>query len=1511
MLLRRMLSAVLSIVMAIATLVGVAQAPASAVTTAEDTPPIRVLTSDGSLLNQTSMWGGFLKPDRAGNTYMSLDKVVRVFAPGASGTAAPIRSLTNGFSTQFLSVDPSDFLHVSENLLNRIAVFAPGAGGSQAPVRLLSKIPYRPHSLAFAKDGTMYVVGTSPTSINVYAPGAVGAPPTPIRTITGPETTLTTIHDIAVDSAGYIYVTDLTGNRIVVFAPNANGDVAPVRVISGPKTKLQYVGYLAFDHQENLVWAGPISGAYLPRDARVLVFPKGANGDVEPMRFIMGPNTGMGRPNGVHVERDGAISVYGIFPQKFGTVSGYTATVTTYAPLVASVPEPPQNLDVVPGNGQATVSFTPGGDGKSPITSYEYRVNGGAWVSAGLPGNNKVVVTPLTNRVEATVELRAINAVGASMPSQPVKVIPGTPGAPTNLVPTPKLRSATIAFTPPVVTGTSRITNYEYQLNGVGPWMPFEPAITGSPGTIPMLTNGPTYAIALRAVNSVGPGEPSDPVTVTVQDAPSAPEAVTGVGGDSRATINWTMQGTTSPAVQNYEVEYSTSPNGPFLAPAGGTCKPSVAAPAMTCSVTGLTNGTKYYFRVTAQNALGTSKVSEVSDAVLVAGAPSAPRVQNATPGDGRIVVDYLPSLTDGGLPIKGYEYSTDNGTTWKTAGPSPITISGLTNGQQYRVHMRAMNAVATSDKSFKDATPIATSTLAYTGVATVKPGEQTQLSALLTVGTSPARPVAGRTVKFTVGGKDYTATTDAKGFAQVLADVVSDAVGTKLPVSVSFAGTASETAANDSAKVEVEPAGAPNAVAEAATSVTNSDATLNGTVNARGESTAVSFEIATDADFTNAQLLPASPATATGISDAAVTASASGLRPGVTYYFRVRAGNASGETLSEVETFTAAPVKPDVADAPESAPKPTSVTLNSDVNPNGAATAVTFSYAKSQSDVSNGDGTDVDAGTVSGTESQPMFAELADLEPNTTYYYRVTATNSAGTTTSDIRSFTTPIGKPGAPVLYVPAPGDEEVELEFAPPSDLGGGTIIGYQYSIDDGETWQDLGTTTSPAKIGDLVNGREYSVQLRVVNESGAGDASDPILVTPVGNVSVTWTGSATVREGRSARLSAIVRNSKSGNPIPGIEVTFELAGKTYKATSDEDGYAAVRSDEVNEEPDTTLPVTVTTAETGTYSASSDSAELTVEPALAPNVRTGDAAPVTVNGAMLHGKVDAEGDDTTVAFEISEDPDDFTGDRQVLASPLVVTGKKGTDVEAAVTGLVSGNKYYYRLKAANINGVSYGDVLSFTTGTLPVTVSLVAPPTFEPGEPFTVTVRVGGEGEPTGTVQIRNGSDVLCEAPVVNGQASCEITVEDAEPLELVPVFKGTNGYAATELDPQPKEVAPAGGSVKRLNLRVNALSDSTTLPQSGTTVLVKSAQVPRSQGKSSIRTTVRCWTKSRGNVHNRGDLRYCRYQISDAGRVSVTTLGSPNVRVRVTQQAVPSRSNKSYRASKTWQRVWRTR
>ena len=86
-----------------------------------------------------------------------------------------------------------------------------------------------------------------------------------------------------------IYVIQPHASAVMVFKGDANGNVPPIRLIMGPKTQIEMhneaIGRICLDSVNHEL--------YLPNGPKVLVFPQTAEGDVAPTRVLTGPDTQM------------------------------------------------------------------------------------------------------------------------------------------------------------------------------------------------------------------------------------------------------------------------------------------------------------------------------------------------------------------------------------------------------------------------------------------------------------------------------------------------------------------------------------------------------------------------------------------------------------------------------------------------------------------------------------------------------------------------------------------------------------------------------------------------------------------------------------------------------------------------------------------------------------------------------------------------------------------------------------------------------------------------------------------------------------------------------------------------------------------------------------------------------------------------------------------------------------------------------------------------------------------
>src|SRR5581483_8985917 len=97
---------------------------------------------------------------------------------------------------------------------------------------------------------------------------------------------------------------------------------------------------------------------------------------------------------------------------------------------------------------------------------------------------------------------------------------------------------------------------------------------------------------------------------------------------------------------------------------------------ATNATVSGLTNGISYVFRVAAINAIGTGPYSAPSAAVVPATVPGAPTAVSGTPHDSQVALTWTAPSDIGGSALTGYhvQYSSDGGTTWNDGPSSALT---------------------------------------------------------------------------------------------------------------------------------------------------------------------------------------------------------------------------------------------------------------------------------------------------------------------------------------------------------------------------------------------------------------------------------------------------------------------------------------------------------------------------------------------------------------------------------------------------------------------------------------------------------------------------------------------------------------------------------------------------------------------------------------------------------------------------------------------------------------------
>ncbi|MBV9768764.1 MAG: NF038122 family metalloprotease [Bryobacterales bacterium] len=200
----------------------------------------------------------------------------------------------------------------------------------------------------------------------------------------------------------------------------------------------------------------------------------------------------------------------------------------------------------------------------------------------------------------------------------------------------------------------------------------------------------------------------------------------------------------------------------------------------------------------------------------------------------------------------------------------------------------------------------------------------------------------------------------------------------------------------------------APTVTTLAATSVTSSNATLNGTVNPNGATTNYWYSYGTDPTLADA-VKTGTYVIVAGTTAAPAPAIVPGLTGGTTYYYRIQAMNSSWSSNGSILSFStpsSSSAPPTVTTGAATSVTSSNATLNGTVNPNGAETSYTFSYATNSSLL---DATQIGPNPIGyGNNAISVSAPISGLGANTIYYYRLQAANSAGTVFGVVNSFQT-----------------------------------------------------------------------------------------------------------------------------------------------------------------------------------------------------------------------------------------------------------------------------------------------------------------------------------------------------------------------------------------------------------------------------------------------------------------------------------------------------------------------
>ena len=568
---------------------------------------------------------------------------------------------------------------------------------------------------------------------------------------------------------------------------------------------------------------------------------------------------------------------------------------------------------------------------------------------------------------------------------------------------------------------------------------------------------------------------------------PGAPTGVSGVRGDGEVTVSWSAPSDDGgDAISGYTVTAS---------PGGATCGWSTGP--LSCTVSGLTNGTAYTFTVTATNAVGTGSASLASAAVTPGRVPGAPTGVSGVFGDGQVTVSWSAPADTGGYPVTGYTVTASPGAatcSW-TTGPLSCTVTGLTNGTRYTFTVNATNTVGTGSASTPSSSVFAARVGgAPTGVSGV-PGDG-QVTVSWSAPADAGSPAFeyyevtaspdGKTCQWTFGSLSCTVTGLTNGTAYTFTVRTENE-------DYGFSAPSSPSAPVTPGRVAGAPTGVSGVRGDGQVTVSWSAPTNTGDPDLTG------YTVTASPDGKTCQWTFGSP-----------SCTVLGLTNGTAYTFTVTATNAFGTGSASSASAAVTPGRVPGA--------PTGV---SGVRGNGQVQV-------SWSAPANDGGYPVTGYTVTSTPGNKICTTattsctVSGLTNGTSYAFTVIASNDVGDSApSAASSPVTPATVPQSPIDVGATAGTGQAVVTWTALASNGGASIIGYSVtSSPEARTCSTSGAWS--CTVAGLTNGVAYTFTVTASNAVGTSPssrASAPVM--PIG------AGAKSVLPGR-------VLESRSGNP-----------------------------------------------------------------------------------------------------------------------------------------------------------------------------------------------------------------------------------------------------------------------------------------------------------------------------------------------------------------------------------------
>jgi hypothetical protein len=928
------------------------------------------------------------------------------------------------------------------------------------------------------------------------------------------------------------------------------------------------------------------------------------------------------------------------------------ASTETTAVIPRTVPSAPNSVTTAFGNTEVSLTWNaPTIDGGASISGYRVVSTPGSKTCTTDALTTACTITGLTNGTAYTFAVTAQNSEGSSSAATSASVTPATkPSAPVAPSVTSTTNGAVALSVTAPANGGAAITSYVVTSNPEGKTCTATAASRAC--TVSGLTNGTTYTFTATATNIAGTSDASPASANAIpRTNPGAPTGFIATFGNASVSLSWSAPADNGGfAISSYKVTDANS----------GVTRCTVSAPATTCTVTGLTNGSTYSFRVVATNGAALVSVSATSNQVVPKTTPSAPQNVALTAQDGALKVTWSAGNT-GGSAITGYTATATPGDFTCTTAGTTCTISGLANGATYSIKVVATNVVGAGAAS-----------AAVSAVPDIAPAAPTSVQ----VTASPTKLAISWSAPADNGGTSvlgYRATATPGGdFCETTAPTTSCEItgltnGTAYTVKVTArnaVGSGAESAASNSATPKDVPY-APNAPVA---TVGDGKLTLSWSAPGDGGAPILSYTVVDTEDSTlNCTVI--APTTSCEIGD---------LSNGSEYSFKVSAKNAIGDSAFSSASAIAVPLgAPDGPGIAEIRYASGSITVSWSEPILDGGTPVT-GYVVTASPGGKTCTTDQLECTVSG------------LTNGTEYTFTVKARNKVGLgAASEPSDPIAPWAAPNAPTGIKAEADEGGAIVSWIAPTNTDFDTTSYVATSTPGGFECEVTGDVT--CTVSGLDNGVAYTFTVVATNYSGSSKAS-------------AASAAVTPRTSPDAPQQVVPRVVSTGIEVNWIAPEFDGGAKVsfYTATAQPGDLTCVTSNAACVIKGLTqgIDYSITVTATNVVGTSVDSDEIDPVTFGAVPGKPNSVFAIAGPGEMtVSWAAPANTGGSDIAYYVAEStPGGFL---------CVVEGRS-----CVVTGLTNGTKYTFTVRAANEFGESDNSIASAALA-----------PVAKPGQPSVV--------------------------------------------------------------------------------------------------------------------------------------------------------------------------------------------